>query len=94
MLSQHTSMSRGEALNRGGMPMPSTTILASWSLEGSGNCMEHPLMLEGSYEICVALVAKGLCVKGFLDPHLKVGMKQLKGARVAYLQLRIKKYRN
>jgi hypothetical protein len=91
MLSQHTSMSRGEALNKGGMPMPSTTILASWSLEGSGNCLEHPSMLEGVYGICVALVTRGLCVKGYLGPHIKVGLKQLKGARVAYLQLREKK---
>lgn len=90
MLSQHTSMSRGEALNRGGMPMSSTTILASWSLEGNGNCMEHPWMPEESYEIFVALVTRGLCVEGYPDPHLKVGLMQLRGARVAYLQLRIK----
>lgn len=84
MLSQHTSMSREEALNRGGTLMISTTILASWSLEGSGNCMEHPWMLEEACEIYVALVTKGLCVEGYPDPRLIVGLKQPKGARVAY----------
>lgn len=71
--------------------MPSTTILASSSLEGSGNCMEHPWMLEGAYDIYVASVTMALCVEGYLYPHLTVGLKQQKGARVAYLQVRFNK---
>lgn len=46
MLSLHTSRFHGEALNKGDMLQPSTTIQVSQSLEESGNCMEHPLMLE------------------------------------------------
>ncbi|EEF46760.1 conserved hypothetical protein [Ricinus communis] len=54
MLFLHTSMFHEEASNREDKLMSSTTILASWSLEGIENCTGHLLMLEGTNNTCAA----------------------------------------
>jgi len=81
MPSQHTSMFHEEASNRAGMLKSSTTILASWSLEESENCMGHLLMLEDMNRIYAAEEMWEYSVKIHNNLHLRVVLMQPTGAR-------------